>query len=835
MKKMLSKAMAIALSLAMLVSTGIFAPTQVSAAGESNATNVYGPDRIINIGTQHSILKDYNKAYARNKELWNAQRTDSDAIEKNKRGSNDKDIIALAKKITASSKDDYSKMRAIHDWVATNIYYDYPAYRGELDLAGDVSSPQSPFVVLDRKRAVCGGYAATTVALLRAVGIPAKSISGVVKSDNKVGHAWSQAWLSSEKRWVIMDTTWASGNKYDNGKYTKGSMRTKYFDISLSELSHSHLMTNTSEVWNKIMWYPNIKGQPNTYIAVPYMSGLTWKNPGTRPGYKFAGWFKDEGFKTAWDFNKDKAATDVNLYAKWNPETYTVRFDSNGGSAVPSVKVTYDSRLTKPKDPTREGFIFAGWTYKKNGKEFWNFIREPNISTVKGNLTLYASWQKPFTITFDSCGGTKVSSKKTGLNGLIPKPNVTPKREGYTFAGWYYKKNAKDADRPVYFGEAKVNKDTTLYARWKPGGSKSGSTTTKPTETPKPTPAQTSTPVQTSTPAPTPEAEATPVLTAAPIENGTYNIKAASNTRLSIDVVGSSMVNGSGLIFYTSTTSKNQKFNITNVGDNQYTITAVHSGKNWTSAGVKGEKITQSDVNNNSNQIFTITKYSDGTYRIQDSNGFFVGISGSEITKNSNVVLWTESTNQTQAFVLTKLKTVAAATPTPTPTPTPAPTPKPVETPEESLVPSKAEPITHATDTNKNTIKEGWYYLVCQNNYIRVNNKEAILTKEDYANQFYIRHLGGTLYSIRSMFGTYLSTESVKPRSGDKVPAKLIQEDSSSVDGWVINIDPKTNICTIHPLSNKNLVISGSGNSNVVLTDATKAKNAGKITLVPGK
>ena len=822
MKKIVTKAIAMILSISILVSAIIIAPQPVSA-------NVYGPQRIVNIATQHSILKDYDKAYARNKELWNAQRTDNDAIEKNKSGSNDKDIIKLAKEITASSKDDYSKMRAIYNWVATNIYYDYPAYRNELNNVQDVAAPQSAFVVMDRKRGVCGGYTTLTVALLRAAGIPAKGISGVVNSDKNVGHAWSQAWLSSEKRWVIMDTTWGSGNKYDNGNYTKGSMKTKFFDISLADLSRSHLMTDTSEVWNKIMWYPNIKGQPNTYTTVPYMSGLTWKNPGTRTGYKFAGWFKDAELKTAWDFNKDKAATDVNLYAKWTAEVYTVKFDSNGGSAVPSVKAAYDSRLTKPKDPTRAGYIFAGWTYKKNGTSFWNFVKEPGISTVKSNLTLYASWQKPFTITFDSCGGTKVASNKTGLNGRVLQPSQTPTREGYTFAGWYYKKNATDNDRPVYFGSVSVTKDTTYYARWKQGGSKTGTTTAKPTETQKPT---TSTPT-TQTPTTPAVAEATPVLTAAPIENGTYNIKVASNTKLSIDVPGSSKVNGTGLIFYTNTTSNNQKFNITNVGGNQYTITTVHSGKNWTSSGVKGEKITQSDINNNSNQIFTITMYSDGTYRIKDSNGLFVGISDSDITKNSNVVLWTEATYQTQNFVFTKLKTVAAVTPTPTPT-TPTPEVKPTEKPEVSLVPSKVESITRETSTNKNTIKDGWYYFVCQNNYISVNNTQAILTKEEYANQFYLTHLGGTMYTIRSMFNTYLSTESVTPRSGDKVPAKTIREDEANVDGWIINIDPKTNVCTIHPLSNKNLAMSASSNK-IVLQDATKAKDAAKITLVPRK
>ena len=149
-------------------------------------------------------------------------------------------------------------------------------------------------------------------------------------------------------------------------------------------------------------------------------------------------------------------------------------------------------------------------------------------------------------------------------------------------------------------------------------------------------------------------------------------------------------------------------------------------------------------------------------------------------------------------------------------------------------MPSKVESITRATDTNKNTIKDGWYYLVCQNNYISVNNTEAILTKEDYANQFYIKHLGGTIYTIRSMHNTYLSTEKVVSKSGDKVPAKVIKEDESNVDGWFINIDPKTNVCTIHPLNNKNLVISGS-DKKIVLADSTKAKDAAKITLVPRK
>jgi len=41
--------------------------------------------------------------------------------------------------------------------------------------------------------------------------------------------------------------------------------------------------------------------------------------------------------------------------------TFTIRFESNGGSTVNSQRVYYGSRATRPNDPTKEGYTFAGW------------------------------------------------------------------------------------------------------------------------------------------------------------------------------------------------------------------------------------------------------------------------------------------------------------------------------------------------------------------------------------------------------------------------------------------------------------------------------------------
>ena len=44
-------------------------------------------------------------------------------------------------------------------------------------------------------------------------------------------------------------------------------------------------------------------------------------------------------------------------------KTYTVTFDSTGGSLVESQTVTEGETLTRPTTPTKEGYEFLGWTY----------------------------------------------------------------------------------------------------------------------------------------------------------------------------------------------------------------------------------------------------------------------------------------------------------------------------------------------------------------------------------------------------------------------------------------------------------------------------------------
>ena len=194
-----------------------------------------------------------DEVYRHNLKIYNSQPADPESLEFYKLPSRDdtiksgdKAIIDLAESITENISDDYSRIKAVHDWVADNIYYDHDA-SGSKDY-----EDTSALGVLELKRSVCEGYAKLTVALLRAAGIPAKYIDGFVLGLNgikradvfydlnsdELNHAWCEAF--ADGRWIIIDVTWDSRNRYENGEYSQFPRTDKYFDISLEEVSANH-------------------------------------------------------------------------------------------------------------------------------------------------------------------------------------------------------------------------------------------------------------------------------------------------------------------------------------------------------------------------------------------------------------------------------------------------------------------------------------------------------------------------------------------------------------------------------------------------------------------
>lgn len=128
---------------------------------------------------------------------------------------------------------------------------------------------------------------------------------------------------------------------------------------------------------------PEIYANPNQTIAQP-------ANP-ARTGYTFGGWYKDVTLSTPWNFAADVVTAPTTLYAKWNPITYTVGFESNGGTAVGPVQVNYNSTFAAPTEPTKTDVVFGGWYKEATLTTPWNFATD----VVTGNTTLYAKWNDP--------------------------------------------------------------------------------------------------------------------------------------------------------------------------------------------------------------------------------------------------------------------------------------------------------------------------------------------------------------------------------------------------------------------------------------------------------
>ncbi|MBQ7584117.1 MAG: InlB B-repeat-containing protein [Lachnospiraceae bacterium] len=138
---------------------------------------------------------------------------------------------------------------------------------------------------------------------------------------------------------------------------------------------------------------------------------------------------------------------------------YTVNFDTGGKGTTPDAQtVAPESTVIRPEDPVETGYTFSGWHRDAACTEPWDF----DTDTVSGDMTLYGGWNiNVYTVSFDSVGGSSVSSQQVEYNSAAAEPEA-PVREGAVFKGWY-------ADREYvteYDFEQPVTEDIILYAKW---------------------------------------------------------------------------------------------------------------------------------------------------------------------------------------------------------------------------------------------------------------------------------------------------------------------------------------------------------------------------------
>ena len=238
--------------------------------------------------------------------------------------------------------------------------------------------------------------------------------------------------------WDIIKNFWSniSGGSFYKPVCTEGHVSGGTFYDGLTLEKNAKLSgkpVNTGTVINDKTNIPNPNGTPVTvtyeygkldgiYAKQIVQAGEKAIEPDvpSRQGYQFTDWYLDD---TKYDFNADVTG-DMTLTAKWTANSYTITFDTDGGSAIDPITQGYGTTIKAPTAPTKTGYTFAGWD------------RAIPATMPAENMTIKANWTvNQYTITFDTDGGSTVAPITQDYGTAITAPEA-PTKIGYTFAGW---------------------------------------------------------------------------------------------------------------------------------------------------------------------------------------------------------------------------------------------------------------------------------------------------------------------------------------------------------------------------------------------------------------
>ena len=238
--------------------------------------------------------------------------------------------------------------------------------------------------------------------------------------------------------WDIIKNFWSniSGGSFYTPVCTEGHVSGGTFYDGLTLEKNAKLSgkpVNTGTVINDKTNIPNPNGTPVTvtyeygkldgiYAKQIVQAGEKAIEPDvpSRQGYQFTDWYLDD---TKYDFNADVTG-DMTLTAKWTANSYTITFDTDGGSAIDPITQGYGTTIKAPTAPTKTGYTFAGWD------------RAIPATMPAENMTIKANWTvNQYTITFDTDGGSTVAPITQDYGTAITAPEA-PTKIGYTFAGW---------------------------------------------------------------------------------------------------------------------------------------------------------------------------------------------------------------------------------------------------------------------------------------------------------------------------------------------------------------------------------------------------------------
>ena len=190
-----------------------------------------------------------------------------------------------------------------------------------------------------------------------------------------------------------------------------------------------------------------------------------------RENHEFLSWLDQNG-KSYSDRGVLTPTEDLVLTAQWKRTSYSIRFDGNGASgsiSTKTVSVNSSSQLPGSYSYTPpDGKMFAGWNTEADGSG--TFYYQNDYIRPSDDMTLYAQWTNPRTVSFYPNGGGGTFQTQTIPEGIGTALNTVgglgyTAPSGLVFANWNTEPDGSGSDYAD--GEVvTVGEDLSLYAQW---------------------------------------------------------------------------------------------------------------------------------------------------------------------------------------------------------------------------------------------------------------------------------------------------------------------------------------------------------------------------------
>ena len=211
----------------------------------------------------------------------------------------------------------------------------------------------------------------------------------------------------------------------------------------------------------------------------------------TKAGYKFAGWYLDREYTESMNnlANVRTLTEATTVYAKWvedNSQTYTITFNVDGKTYTTKDVTVGWKYLTNDPTPIKEGYIFDGWYLDSECTKSVTYYYYATF--IDSNITVYAKWAEPCTITFKTnceqtvesvevpygkiiclnssdSGYFYVNTENTRGGYATLSSRFLPENDSYVFEGWYKDEDCTET-MMGYEGYTVITSDITVYAKW---------------------------------------------------------------------------------------------------------------------------------------------------------------------------------------------------------------------------------------------------------------------------------------------------------------------------------------------------------------------------------